>query len=126
MVSLTDKISEVNTYADCRLAVGVATFMSFTFHLIMNYLVRVQKKFNVEMYVYCEKAAIVYGISCVLSMNYMQSNAFQAVLAWLTMFVFMALHVSVAMKNAVKLVLAYTLLIFLWNLITIIYFYSNQ
>jgi hypothetical protein len=46
---LTTKIADLEYYANCRLAVGVALFLSFLFHLVMNYAVRILKKFSVEM-----------------------------------------------------------------------------
>lgn len=78
----------ISHWAALRLAVGAAMFITYTIFYAAYYFAQFKQSDRPKLYVQMSDLGLkmyLYGIGCLLSLNYMQAGLFQAIFAYLTM-----------------------------------------
>ena len=87
-MSSTSTVATISRWASIRLAVGAAMFITYFIFYAAYYYAQFKQKDRPKLYVQISDLGLkmyLYGIACLLSLNYMQAGLFQAIFAYLTL-----------------------------------------
>jgi len=125
-IELTNDSSKNNHWTSVRLAVGTAMFITYFLHYIfIGAAFYYEKTFNLSKKhaKILMKKIYLFGIGCLISMNYLQSGNWAAIASWFTGFILIMLHMTILSyeyfkRNNVQnfLWVTYYLFIFVWYL----------
>lgn len=87
-MSSISSVAPISQWASIRLAVGAAMFITYFVFYAAYYFAQFKQMDRPKLYVQMSDLGLkmyLYGIGCLLSLNYFQAGLFQAIFAYLTM-----------------------------------------
>lgn len=80
--------ASISQWASIRLAVGAAMFITYLIFYMAYYFAQFKQNERPKLFVQISDLGskmYLYGIGCLLSLNYMQTGLFQVIFSYLTM-----------------------------------------
>lgn len=85
---MSSSTASINLWATIRQAVGGAMFITYLLFYAAYYFAQFKQNERPKLYAHITDLGLkmyLYGIACLLSINYMQTGVFQVIFSYLTM-----------------------------------------
>ena len=85
---MSSNVASINLWATIRLAVGASMFITYFFFYAAYYFAQFKQNERPKLYAHMSDLGLkmyLYGIACLLSINYMQTGIFQVIFSYLTL-----------------------------------------